>query len=392
MIEIKDKSECCGCTACASACPVNCITMQEDDEGFLYPKVQLTNCINCDLCTSICPIISENKDLLSVTQALIVQDLRDEIRMKSSSGGAFSSIAEFVIEKYNGWVYGAAFGLDFSVVHKGVNSVAELSEFRGSKYTQSNLSEIFREVKQHLDCGEYVCFSGTPCQVGGLQKYLRKRYDNCILVDVACHGVPSPSLFKRYRIFWENKEKSALNEIEFRSKKYGYSGSTMRLQFENGKEVTQGRMLQFFKNTMFSGLSLRPSCHECRFKTVERVSDFTIFDCWDVNNFQREFDDDKGTTAVLVRTLNARRIIDSMKGKWRSKEVDATVLIANDGDMITESALASKNRTQFFDDMKSLEIIQLNNKYFPISLRGIVVLLFKPILSRLNILKWLKRK
>lgn len=389
MIKINEKTDCCGCTACANSCPVQCIEIQQDEEGFLYPNVNEIKCINCGTCENVCPV---KKDTPSgdIIDAYVVQDIRKNIRESSSSGGGFTAIAEFIISN-NGAVYGAAFDENYSVHHVGVRTFEELSRFRGSKYVQSTMDSVYLQIQNKLSIGEWVLFSGTPCQVSGLKSYLKKEWDKLITVDIACHGVPSPKLWEKYKEWWRKYKKCNFIKVEFRSKKYGYSGSTMRLMFENGSEYSREPLLQFYKNTMFAGLSMRPSCHKCHFKSKKRVSDFTIFDCWDVNEFCPEMDDDRGTTALIIQSEKGKRLISIISKNWKMKSVNPEKLICNDGDMITTSASANPLRNQFFVDLDAMTIPELNKKYFPLTIKKKLTQIFKPLFYRMGILKKIKR-
>lgn len=389
MISVQDKKNCCGCTACASICPAKCIDMEKDNEGFSYPVVNVMQCRDCGLCDAVCPIGKMPEK--NHTEAYVVQDVRDEIRSSSSSGGAFTAIAEYVLQR-GGIVYGAAFDQEHAVKHVGVSNTADLARFRGSKYVQSDVQHSYQDVREKLNGGQWVLFSGTPCQVAGLKSYLRKNYEKLLTVDLACHGVPSPKVWEKYLTWWKDKERAALESVEFRSKKYGYSGSTMRLVFGNGTEYSREPMLQLHKNSMFAGLSLRPSCHACSFKTVNRVSDFTLFDCWDVNAFCADMDDDLGTTAVIIQSEKGKSLIDEISKSWRYQAVDLQAIVKNDGDMMTESAPAHPQRKAFFEDLDHMSLTELNRKYFPVTIKKKIIKVLKPILHRLGILNKIKRR
>ena len=388
MIQINEKRLCCGCSACSSVCPKHCIEMKPDNEGFAYPSVDMDQCVNCGLCEKVCPIRGEKPSAASI-DAYIVQDKRNEIRETSSSGGAFTGIAEYILNQ-GGTVYGAAFDGDYHVHHVGVNNIEALSAFRGSKYVQSDPENVFCEIRKRLKNCEWVLFSGTPCQVAGLKSFLQYDYERLVTVDIACHGVPSPKLWHKYLSWWCNKQGSLTN-VEFRSKVYGYSGSTMKLTFADGFEVSTGAMLQHHKNTMFAGLSLRPSCYGCHFKTANRTSDFTLFDCWDVNLFNSEMDDDKGTTVLLVQSEKGKRLFGALSNTWKFHKVDPEVVIRNDGDMILASAKKNPRRCEFFNDLDIMDLKALDKKYFPKTLKTILVQVMKPILYKMNMLNKLKR-
>ena len=163
MIEITDKSTCCGCTACKSICPKQAIIMKQDEEGFLYPIIDKTKCVNCGLCDKVCPI-KNAKEEKKEQHAYILQNTNDEIRRESTSGGAFTAIAEYII-KNNGIVYGAIFDENYKVIHTGIDKIEELYKFRNSKYVQSEIGNCYSEVEQNLNNDRIVCFSGTSCQI-----------------------------------------------------------------------------------------------------------------------------------------------------------------------------------------------------------------------------------
>lgn len=234
---IQQKSDCCGCTACASICPRNAIRMVADDEGFLYPIVDEQKCISCDLCEKVCPEV--NKPNIKTNLAgYIVRNKDKDVLFNSSSGGFYTALCEWIIS-HNGIVYGAAFDSAFNVRHISATTIEQCVAFRGSKYVQSNLTEIFPKVRQDLRKGLLVCFSGTPCQIAGLRNYLRKDFDNLILVDFVCHGVSSPMLWDEYKKVIESKYHSLIIKTNFRSKRYGYQSSSMQIVFENGR-IYQG--------------------------------------------------------------------------------------------------------------------------------------------------------
>ena len=196
MINIEDKKQCCGCSACVQRCPKQCIVMKEDEEGFLYPVADKDVCIDCNLCEQVCPVLRqrEEREPLDVYAAF---NKNEEVRMQSSSGGVFTALAESII-KEGGVVFGARFNEDWEVVHDYVETVEGLSAFRGSKYVQSRIGCTFSQAEQFLKQGRKVLFSGTPCQIAGLKLFLRKEYENLLSVDFICHGVPSPGVWRQY--------------------------------------------------------------------------------------------------------------------------------------------------------------------------------------------------
>lgn len=196
MIKVKDKSRCCGCEACVSSCPVQCIDLVMDKEGFLYPQVDVTRCIDCGKCEKVCPELVEAGEG-KATGVYAAKNPDDEVRRASSSGGIFTLLAKYVLAE-NGVVFGARFDKDWNVVHDYTESKEGLGAFRGSKYVQSRTGETFKQAERFLKAGRKVLFSGTPCQIMGLKRYLRREYDNLLTVDFVCHGVPSPLVWRKY--------------------------------------------------------------------------------------------------------------------------------------------------------------------------------------------------
>ena len=196
MIAIKEKHNCCGCSACVQVCPKQCIRMYADNEGFLYPQVNSTICIDCGLCEKVCPVINQNKPNVPLS-VYAAKNINEEVRIKSSSGGIFTLLAEQIISE-GGVVFGARFNENWEVVHDYTETIDGLESFRGSKYVQSSISDNFKVAKQFLKEGRKVLFSGTPCQIAGLKKFLQKEYENLLTMEVVCHGVPSPMVWRDY--------------------------------------------------------------------------------------------------------------------------------------------------------------------------------------------------
>lgn len=236
MIKIQDPSNCCGCTACASICKHNAISMQPDTLGFLYPKVDEDKCIECGLCEKVCAF-NDNYDKslnLSQPEAYAARHKEMEEVMKSRSGAAFVAISDYVLEQ-GGIVYGAGYKDHFRVCHKRATTKEERDEFRGSKYVQSDLTGIFRQVKNDLKTGHTVLFSGTPCQTSGLHSYVGKKLrENLVLVDIVCHGVPSPYIWRDYITYLEKKYKDTISYVNFRDKEeYGWKEHKETFKFVN---------------------------------------------------------------------------------------------------------------------------------------------------------------
>ena len=390
MITISDKANCSGCSACYAVCPKHCITMRPDKEGYLYPFVDVNLCINCGACDKVCPLKKPFTVNNENTLAFAVQNKDEIIRMQSASGGAFSAFATVVLNK-GGIVFGGCFDKDFNVCHDGVSTIDDLKRLRCSKYVQSDMGNTFSKVKTLLKEDRLVLFSGTPCQVEGLNSYLRRKYDNLITLDLVCHGTPSPGLWKKYLAWNSTKEKSPITYVSFRDKHFGYAGSTMAIGFENGKTKYQSRAVQFFKYTFFQDLNSRPSCFKCHFKTIQRNADITLYDCWHVNAFDKDMDDDRGTTMVLLHTDKGKNIFDEAAPLIRFCKADVKKAIDLDGVMATQCTIPNPQREQFFKDAQDQTFEQLINKYYPLSIKKRCIQCLKPIMYRLGILNHIKR-
>lgn len=310
MIDIQNKQDCCGCGACAQACPKGCITMAEDAEGFLYPTVDPSACIHCGLCNRSCPMQADAPaEALPKAYAAYAAD--DSLREASSSGGIFSLLAQWVLDN-GGVVFGAAYGEDFSVCHCMITSPEELPLLRGSKYVQSRIEDTFRQAKQQLDAGKTVLFSGVGCQITGLKAYLNREYPQLYTVDVLCHGVPSPKVWRSYL----QEQKAAfgghIQSVSFRNKEEGWKRFSMKIDFPGGsyrKPMLEDPFLRFF----LENICLRPSCHACQFKTLPHASDLTLGDAWGIANLMPDMDDDRGTSLILMNSQKGQFLFDAIK-------------------------------------------------------------------------------
>lgn len=344
MIQITDKYNCCGCAACVQACPKQCISFEEDEQGFRYPAVDTSLCIDCHLCEKVCPVINQDEPRKPIaTYAAINPD--EDIRLKSSSGGIFSMIAQQVIDD-GGVVFGAQFDSNFEVEHAYTDATEGISAFRGSKYLQSRIGNTYSEVRTLLQQGRKVLFTGTPCQIAGLRKFLGKQCDNpnLLTADVVCHGAPSPKVWRSYldNTFSANKAgkntadlsqnaRADLSAIAFRDKstgwkKYGFFvlGSSAltadensvfsSLNTENSSKVLLHETLDknLFMQVFLKDLCLRPACHRCPAKAGRSGSDITLGDYWGIGNHHPELDDDKGTSLLVANTAKGAEIISKL--------------------------------------------------------------------------------
>lgn len=369
MIEIHEKKNCCGCTACAAICPKECISMKEDAEGFLYPTVDKTKCIDCGACERICPILNAKPEQKFEQKAYIVQNKDQKVLRESTAGGAFTAIAKYAL-RHDGVVFGVELSDQLVARHIYVETEKDLTRFRNSKYVQSDVGkDTFRQVKCFLNQGRFVCFSGTPCQIEGLKSYLRRDYETLITVDVVCRAVPSPLIFRKYVEYQEKKLADHIKTVRFRDKHYGYKYSTMNvITDENKQKYHQGVESDPWLRAFFSNVCDRPSCHDCHFRKQYRVSDFTIWDCFHVGRFSQALDNDKGATRVLVHSEKGEKIFDKIKDDFSYIKSKPEDIMAGAKEM-KESVSENPRRDDFFRDANQMDGVQLFQKYFPDTLR-----------------------
>ncbi|MDE6339922.1 MAG: Coenzyme F420 hydrogenase/dehydrogenase, beta subunit C-terminal domain, partial [Muribaculaceae bacterium] len=317
MIDIKKKEDCVGCNACVQICPKECISLTSDNQGFSYPNVELERCINCRLCEKVCPVINQEKTRQPYrTHAAL--NPNDKVLHNSSSGGIFYALAEKTI-MYGGVVFGARFDSNWNAIHDHTDSLDEIRKFQKSKYLQSKIGKSYKEVQDYLKSGIRVLFSGTPCQIAGLRSFLRKDYEEqLILVDIVCHGVPSPLIWQQYLkgvVEQEGFSTKDIINIDFRDKRMGWETYGMSILFKNnvcednffsplGSDVY---MHGFLKN-----LYLRPSCYKCPSKCGKAHSDITLGDFWGIRNKHSELYSHKGVSLILANTKKGEELLDTL--------------------------------------------------------------------------------
>ena len=321
MINIKDKKDCCGCTACASICAHDAIMMEPDALGFLYPKVDGFKCVDCGICEKVCQFNDHYDQSFNLSQPIAYAARHkniDEV-MKSRSGAAFVAISDYILEQ-GGVVYGAGYKDHFRVAHKRATTKEERDEFRGSKYVQSDLTGVFRKVKEDLKKGSTVLFSGTPCQTSGLNAYVgRKLRENLYLIDIVCHGVPGPYVWKDYLAYLEKNQEDEICVVNFRDKEeFGWSAHVETFGFKSalGKKVRS--RYRFYHPVMF-----RLSCNICHFANTKRPSDITIGDLWGWQKICPSMNvDNKGLNLIMLNTTKGINVFEVIKNRLNVVSMD----------------------------------------------------------------------
>ena len=355
-----NKEQCSGCGACANICPKNAIQMVEDNEGFKYPTIDKEKCINCGLCERTCPIIKQLPIVKPKSYLYISND--EENLLSSTSGGAFSEIAKIFYEKDRTTIYGCTYEKENQVVHVGVNNISDIDQFKKSKYVQSDLKNTYKEIKSLLDKNEKVLFSGTPCQVSGLKSFLKKEYDNLLCVDIVCHGVPSQKLFDYYICNEERKKGEKLKKFTFREKVENNkktNSANVKLEFENGDVVTKPSKESTYMKGFSSRLFYRPSCYNCKFASINRMSDITICDLWGITEIDIS-KYNKGISGIIVNTEKGSLIIDKIEGI--KKEISISQVVKTN-ECYTKPTNYNKNREKFFKNLTKENFDYKSTKY-----------------------------
>lgn len=317
--------------------------MHYDKDGFLYPQIDINECSNCGLCKRICPVNNNKNQTKKPLDIFAAFNNNEDIRLSSSSGGLFSLFAEWVLDS-GGIVYGAAFDKEWDVSHISVETIENLSKLRGSKYIQSNVGDSFSQAEKELKKGRLVLFTGTPCQIAGLQAFLRQHYDNLILIDILCHGVPSTRVFHTY--IQERAHNKKIDYINMRSKRQGWKNYHFDIN-DYSKSWNEDTFMRAFLNNLI----LRPSCYSCLYKDGKTFSDISLGDFWGVKQCHKELDDDKGISIVLLNTEKGKELFDKIGVTHKTRILLNEASIYNSG--LTGLVKPHKNRSKFFKELQS---------------------------------------
>ena len=354
-----NRADCSGCESCANICPENAITMTRDATGFAYPKINPELCIKCGKCDSACPTLNfKAKAIEAFPPTFVATYQNDKILRRSSSGGAFTALSEIILNR-GGVVFGAGFDKNWHVVHSAARTLDELENLRGSKYVQSQIGDVYRQVKDALKATS-VLFSGTPCQCAGLKHFLGKDYDNLLTVEIVCHGTPPPGLWEDY--IDELNYAHEIKHINFRSKRDGWKVAQMEIHFSDRPYYAKLLSKTPYGKMFLRGISERPSCHSCKFKFPNGQSDLILGDAWGVMDFAPEMYDNRGVSLIIVNTDKGNSFLQ--QANLKIQQVKFPVAVQKNNHVIISSIEDARSKKFFIDLSKSDDKFAVMEKYF----------------------------
>ena len=361
-IDIANPADCCGCTACESICAHNAIQMQADSLGFFYPKVDNDLCVDCGLCQKVCKFQGEYvpNNSFEEPEVYAVRHVDEAELARSQSGAAFWAFAESVLNE--GWViYGVGYDDKLHVIHKRVETIESCQELRGSKYSQSDLRGVFREIKKNLQQGEKILFTGTPCQVAGLKSYIpNKLHQNLLTIDLVCHAVPSPKVWEEYVKWIEEKYKDKVVATDFRNKKFGWRSHVETFKLKTtGKEIKRSTFRFFY--FLNDHLAVRKSCAKCKFTNLKRPGDLTIGDFWGWENNSTEWNDNKGISLLLINTEKGKQLFEQVNTRFLNSIKSNTTDCLQP--QLIEPIEVNKNQEIFVEELQKFGFNYVVKKY-----------------------------
>ena len=350
---ICEKTLCTGCGACFAVCPAQCISMVADAEGFFRPQIDDAHCLICDLCKKTCPVANPLQNVAPwPPEGVYAAYALDENTQQLSSSGGIAPLAAETILAQDGAVFGVAFDADGrSVVHICVEDKSQLYRLRGSKYVQTDPSRVYGQVKERLEQGQTVLFTGTPCQIAGLKAFLRQDPSHLITLSVLCHGVPSPLLWSRYLTEEESRTGKRICTVNFRDESTGWHDYRLCLTDEDGTQRRIPPMKSAYLHAFNKNLSLRPSCSNCSFKGASNSADLILGDFWGISEACPAMEHEKGVSLVLIRTEKGRQLWHQLADRVRTESVPWELAVRKNT-MAVASAPASPHRQTFFHELE----------------------------------------
>lgn len=371
MIDIKNKIDCCGCNACGDICPNLSISFNKDEEGFMYPTVNKETCINCHLCEQVCPIVnidSLKKNDFEKPICYAAQNKNLESLFNSTSGSAFAALAEKMY-KLGGYVGGAIFNEDYSVTQFISCNKNDLERLRNSKYAQGDSIGFYKRVKELLVSGEKVLVCGLPCQMAALRAFLKKNYENLIVIDLICLGINSPKILRGYLDYKEALHGSKIVYYKAKNKELGWRNLTTKLVFENGDVEYDKANTSYFTTGFISTHAFsRPSCYDCKFKGFPRIADITLGDLWGAEKIVgSDYDQDLGTSVIMINSVKGQKYYDLIKSAFREKEIPFKSILPGNKALVQSQPKPNIDRKQFYRDLNDLKFEEFAKKYIQFS-------------------------
>lgn len=352
---------CCSCSACVSVCPRNALNIEQDIKGFYKPVVDANKCNNCGLCKNVCPIHSKKwKNQIKPLKAYAATNINENILMSSSSGGVFYELAKKVIE-YGGVVYGCAWDAITSASHIAIEDINNINLLMKSKYVQSNVGTIYRSVRQNLLSDRLVLFSGTPCQAAGLKSFLGKDYENLIIVDFICHGVPSP---KTYSIFINQLEKEfgkKVSLVNFRTKENGWNTLSIEIKFSDNSKIIEKASENSYYRAFLSNLGLSDSCGKCRYNCLPRTSDITLGDFWGIEKINSDLMNENGVSCIVINSNQGQQWYSEISGAFTQSEISIDAIMKGNPFLNGHCKMHSRSQA-FFNRLGKEEFEYLVNR------------------------------
>ncbi len=351
MIDRVLVEQCALCGSCGNSCPVNAITYTKKYRGFLYPSIDYNKCISCNLCEQVCPVCGDKKYSIesAFPQGYIGRSPEKHIRIQSTSGGIFASLVQEIL-KENGYVCGAVMDDSFHVKHILTDEWKEILRMMGSKYVQSNVGNVYHEIKLVLEKGKPVLFSGCPCQIAGLRAYLGDKPSHLYLVELVCHGIPGDEMLKGYLRLQEKRNRAKVKSIEFRCKDLGWHSSAVKVGFENGVQYLEPITVDAYMAGFLGGITLKECCYACKFKSYKAGSDLILGDFWGAEAEVPRIDDNTGLSAILVLSEAGQNILK--KANLELWDMDVNVIIKYNKNIL-EATRMNELRTEFYDEIEA---------------------------------------